>query len=40
MFPGELTDGPQLEPAALLEFELELELTRVVWRALPDDVEA
>jgi hypothetical protein len=47
-FPGrpweclfeETTGGAQLEPGAPLEFEPEQELTRDVWNALPEDLEA
>jgi hypothetical protein len=36
----EIKGGAQLEPAATLEFEPEQELTRGVWNALPEDLEA
>ena len=37
---GEITGGAQLESGAPLEFEPEQELTRGVWNALPEDLEA
>ena len=36
----EVTGGAQLEPGVTLEFEPEQELTRSVWNALPEDLEA
>ena len=36
----EIAGGAQLEPGATLEFEPEQELTRGVWNALPEDLEA
>jgi|ERR1700674_681960 len=40
VFSRSLGGGPQVELTTLLEFDPEVELTRCVWRALPDDVEA
>jgi hypothetical protein len=40
VFFGEITGGAQLESGAPLEFEPKQELTRGVWNALPEDLEA